>query len=225
MGSDAIGSKTLERESAELRDELANAGNHKACAQKVALLERDNAELRKQSEALDREVERWRQQEEHRAICCVENEQNARKAEAELTAMRERAERAERERDENDARWCAEVGHANKWCARARELEARLARYEAPGPALLVAGHNGPCTEWYRRSGVRRCRAHDCDAEIRQDAHEEQHARCVAVVERVLREAEKAADEADWSGSSTADIAAINALKKALAALTGEAEK
>ena len=41
----------------------------------------------------------------------------------------------------------------------------------------------------------------------------------VAVVERLLRAAEKSADEADWSGSVMADAAAIDALKACLATL------
>ena len=111
---------------------------------------------------------------------------------------------------------------------------ARLARYEAPGPALLVAGHNGPCTEWYRRSGVRRCRAHDCDAEIRQDAHEEQHARCVAVVEPALTAclewlaAVACSDCGESKYKCLCDYGprdkAIDLAAVALAALTGEVE-
>jgi hypothetical protein len=46
-----------------------------------------------------------------------------------------------------------------------------------------------------------------------------ERARCIAVVEQLLRTAEKSADEADWSGSVMSDAAAIDAFKAVLAAL------
>ena len=87
--------------------------------------------------------------------------------------------------DELDARWCAEVGHANKWCARARDLETRLARYEAPGPALLIVEHAADC-------GVPLpVGARTCGAERAALACRGQHALDVAVVEPVRQQYER----------------------------------
>ena len=107
------------------------------------------------------------------------------------------------------------------WSARLAEVESRLARYEAPGPAVLVAEHDAKCPRDICSWG---CSEPNCYKNIRDAAYREQHARDVAAVERLLREAEKSADDADWSGSAMADAAAIEALKVALAALTDEAK-
>jgi hypothetical protein len=71
--------------------------------------------------------------------------------------------------------------------AQAEALKAKLARYEAPGPALLVAEHYSDCS----RDAFTEC---DCEARPIDAAYREQHARCVAVVERVEREALVAVD-------------------------------
>ena len=64
------------------------------------------------------------------------------------------------------------------------ELRAKLARYEAPGPALLVAEH----AYWCPRAD-HSCAQCICYRVEREIAYGEQHARCVAVVERMLAEA------------------------------------
>lgn len=143
--------------------------------------------------------------------------------------LRERAEKAERERDS---------AHASITAARAvmrqldhhisehawQELEsslngpnreqeealARLARYEAPGPALLVAEHSDYCYSVVA-PGDDNC---SCTKAIIDAAYREQHARCVAVVERVIAEHREHGD-----GRRRSVAGAI------LAALTGEAEK
>jgi hypothetical protein len=51
--------------------------------------------------------------------------------EADLAAANQVNEHQATEIREWDARWAAELGHANKWCAKARELEAELEHYRA----------------------------------------------------------------------------------------------
>ena len=78
----------------------------------------------------------------------------------------------------------------------------KLARYEAPGPALLTAEHDKFCQH------VVDC---GCNIGSKDAAYREQHARCVAVVERLmLRRLRGGATE--------------HGVELALAALTGEAE-
>ena len=121
----------------------------------------------------------------------------AERARAELDALTTEAERLR-----------AHLGDTLEAHAKAT---ATLARYEAPGPSLLVAEHDPWCT----RGDDGTC----CTGLWTEVAYREQHARCVAAVERLLRAAEKSADEADWSGSVMADAAAIDAFKACLAAL------
>lgn len=95
-------------------------------------------------------------------------------AQAENAALRERAEKAEDTRRGAFGRVVAERDAA----------QARLARYEAPGPVLLVAEHERHCPMAARgfAANAGMC---ECSHEERKAAYREQHARCVAVVERV----------------------------------------
>lgn len=73
-----------------------------------------------------------------------------------------------------------------------RGLLARLARYEAPGPAALKAEHAEDCYVAFRARAGREPfdefteeGACDCGRSMREQAYREQHARDVAVVEAV----------------------------------------
>lgn len=136
-------------------------------------------------------------------------------------SLRERAEKAERElrlwkeffEEERD-----KLVHAyNRIDDLEEEREqqrAILARYEAPGPALLVAEHDLACTRrcLERAIGCCSCCTGSCGFEVRNAAYREQHARDVAVFNM-------GADE-PWS---LLDVQL--AAEKFIAALTGEAEK
>lgn len=80
-----------------------------------------------------------------------------------------------------------------KMAAEYEEAAAKVARYEAPGPALLVAEHDIACTRNCRKRvvGCCACCTVTCPFETRDDAYREQHARCVAVVERAIASAEQ----------------------------------
>lgn len=91
---------------------------------------------------------------------------------------------------------------------------ARLARYEAPGPALLTAEHGDYCYSVVA-PGDDNC---SCTKAIIDAAYREQHARCMAVVERLMREIDE-----DPRASHLGLYA--GGVRMALAALTGEAEK
>lgn len=119
----------------------------------------------------------------------------------EMAELRERAEKAELERNEESIR----VSQLN---AELNEKHDRLARYEAPGPALIQEAHECHCAGGGCDDGD--C---DCGAYEMNRAYREQHARCVAVVDQVLLQ---------HSILSSHDaLIGCEALRKALAALTG----
>lgn len=133
----------------------------------------------------------------------------AERARAELDALCERAERAEKERDDITAEverlrrtqvlWDAFVSIRDERDA----ALAKLSRYEATGPALLTIGD------------VQRIKASRQDYAERDlafivgcDAAQEQYARCVAIVERIVASTE-ANNQLSWMGAR----ACLTALK------------
>ena len=143
---------------------------------------------------------------------------------------------AKKERDDARARAVVLDGRANELLGEMAMLQAKLSRYEAPGPALLYVG----------------CGDHDvaCESDVDTPficavgvAYREQHARDVAVVEQALRDARQeitdARDEARKAIASRLPVEALHecearqyaasgflcGVQAVLAALTGEEEK